>query len=90
MAVTSIGSDAFMECTMLSKVELPTALKKIGGSAFAKCPSLKEVILNSPAPPSISKSTFKGSMPAYIIPRGSLAAYIAHKDWKSITGYREK
>ena len=90
VAVTSIGSDAFMECTMLTKVELSTALKKIGGSAFAKCPSLKEVILNSPAPPSISKSTFKGCMPAYIIPRGSLSVYIANKDWKHITGYREK
>ena len=75
---------------MLSQVELSTALKKIGGSAFAKCPSLKEVIINSPAPPSISKSTFKGSMPAYIIPRGSLPVYIAHKDWKNITGYKEK
>ena len=90
VGVTSIGSDAFLECTMLTSVDLSTALKKIGGSAFAKCVSLKEVILHTPAPPSISKSTFKGCMPVYIIPRGSLPIYIAHKDWKSITGYQEK
>jgi hypothetical protein len=90
VGVTSIGGSAFEECMMLSKVELSASLKKIGGSAFSKCASLKEVILNSPAPPSISKSTFKGSFPAFVIPRGSLQVFIAHKDWKNITGYREK
>jgi hypothetical protein len=75
---------------MLSTVELSSALKKIGGSAFSKCSSLKEVIINSPAPPSISNSTFKGTAPTFIIPRGSLSVYIANKDWKNISGYKEK
>jgi hypothetical protein len=75
---------------MLTNVELSSALKKIGGSAFAKCASLKEVVLNTPTPPSISKSTFKGTAPTFVIPRGSLSVYIAHKDWKTISGYKEK
>ena len=64
--------------------------RSIGGSAFAKCASLKEVVLNTPAPPAISKSTFKGTAPTYVIPRGSLSVYLMHKDWKAITGYKEK
>ena len=75
---------------MLTNVELSSALKKIGGSAFAKCASLKEVILNTPNPPSISNSTFKGTAPSFIIPRGSLSVYIANKDWKNISGYKDK
>ena len=75
---------------MLTTVELSSALKKIGGSAFSKCASLKEVIINSPAPPTISKSTFKGTAPTFFIPRGSLSVYIANKDWKNISGYKEK
>ena len=75
---------------MLSTVELSSALKKIGGSAFAKCSSLKEVILNTPTPPTISNSTFKGTAPTFVIPRGSMNIYLANKDWKKISGYKEK
>ena len=84
MAVTTIGSDAFMDCATLNKVELPVALKKIGGEAFAKCPMLREVVLNCPAPPAISKSTFKGVAASFIIPVGSKALYSANKDWQKL------
>ena len=75
---------------MLSIVELPAALKRIGGSAFSKCPSLKTVVLNTSAPPSISKSTFKGSAPIFLIPRGSAAVYMSHKDWKNVSSFKER
>ena len=90
-AGTSIGTDAFQECTMLANVELSVALKKIGGSAFAKCPSLREVIVNSPAPPSISKSTFKDVAGCtFIIPKGCKQLYSANKDWQKISVIKEK
>ena len=69
---------------MLTKVELPTALKKIGGSAFQKCPMLREVILNCPNPPSISKSTFKGVAATFWIPTGSQPLYSTNKDWQKL------
>ena len=89
-AVKEISSSAFEECLMLTTVEIPSGLKRIGGSAFAKCASLKTVLLNSPAPPSISKSTFKGIAPTFLVPRGSTSVYMAHKDWKNISGFKEK
>jgi hypothetical protein len=88
-AVQVIGSDAFAECLLLSKVELSTGLRKIGGSAFSKCPSLRDVILNSPAPPAISKSTFKGVVANFWVPKGCTMLYAASKDWVKIA-VREK
>jgi hypothetical protein len=90
VAVKEIGGSAFEECVMLSTIELPSSLKRIGGSAFAKCSSLRTVILNSPAPPTISKSTFKGTAPTFLVPRGSVSVYMSHKDWKNVSGFKEK
>jgi hypothetical protein len=91
VAVTSIGSDAFYECTMLAKVELSVALKKIGGSAFAKCPSLRDVILNSAAPPAISRSTFKDVVScSFWLPKSTKPLYMANKDWVKVYVLKEK
>jgi hypothetical protein len=90
VGVTSIGSDAFYECVMLQSAELPAALKKIGGSAFAKCPSLREVRLNCPAPPSISKSTFKDVVSCiFLVPRRSAKIYLEDKVWSKISSIKE-
>ena len=69
---------------MLTRAELSIALKKIGGSAFQNCPLLREVVLNSPNPPSISKSTFKGVAASFLIPTGSQPLYSNDKDWKKL------
>ena len=90
VGVTSIGSDAFFDCSSLQSVELPVALKKIGGSAFAKCPSLRDVKLNTPTPPSISKSTFKDAMCTFWVPKGSVSLYTADKTWAKFTNIKEK
>ena len=82
--VTTIGSDAFNGCSTLTKAELSVAMKKIGGSAFQNCPMLREVILNSPNPPSISKSTFKGVAATFHIPTGSQPLFNANKDWQKL------
>jgi hypothetical protein len=84
VAVTTIGSDAFNGCSTLTKAELSVAMKKIGGSAFQNCPMLREVILNSPNPPSISKSTFKGVAATFHIPTGSQPLFNANKDWQKL------
>ena len=91
IAVTTIGSDAFLECTMLARAELPVALKKIGGSAFAKCPSLRDVILNTPTPPAISRSTFKDVVScSFWLPKNSKTLYMANKDWVKVYVLKEK
>ena len=44
---------------------------------------------NSPAAPSISKSTFKDSPCIIHVPKGCGIIYRSHKDWKKVTNLRE-
>lgn len=46
-AVTSIGDDAFKNCTTLTKVIIPDGIKRIGDGAFSGCVSLKEIELSA-------------------------------------------
>lgn len=43
--MTTIGAEAFRECTSLESVTLPEGLKEIKGCAFYSCTSLAEIIL---------------------------------------------
>ena len=45
--VTSIGSDAFRECGILTSIEIPNSVKKIDAIAFERCSSLKEIVIPS-------------------------------------------
>ena len=68
-------------------------LKNIGGGAFAKCVSLREVIVNAPLPPKIAKSSFKdivlGACQFYI-PRGTKNNYLQDKQWQKIPKLNER
>ncbi len=45
---------------------------------------LREVVLNCPTPPSISKSTFKDVAATFLIPVGSKPLYNNDKDWQKL------
>jgi len=45
--VTAIGTNAFQNCTYLTKIELPATLTTINASAFTGCSSLREVRMYS-------------------------------------------
>ena len=47
LPVTSIGSDAFLGCTGLTSVTLPSSITSIGNQAFYKCSGLTSVTLPS-------------------------------------------
>ena len=44
-SVTSIGSDAFYECTGLTSVTIPNSVTSIGGGAFGDCSGLTSVTI---------------------------------------------
>ncbi|MGN0654058.1 MAG: leucine-rich repeat protein, partial [Oscillospiraceae bacterium] len=46
-SVTSIGSDAFRNCTGLTSITIPDSVTSIGGSAFSGCDSLQTVYVYS-------------------------------------------
>ena len=43
--VTSIGGDAFNDCSLLETVTIPSGVKSIGGLAFFKCGSLTSIAI---------------------------------------------
>ena len=45
-SVTSIGNEAFRNCTRLTSIEIPNSVTSIGNNAFNGCSSLKEVHIN--------------------------------------------
>ena len=46
-SVTSIGTDAFYECTKLISVTIGNNVKRIGQDAFAECTALQSVIIGN-------------------------------------------
>ena len=45
--VTSIGEDAFLDCTGLSSISIPNSVTIIGGSAFGSCTGLTSVTMGN-------------------------------------------
>ena len=92
-AVREISSDAFRECSSLVTVDLSVSLKNIGGSAFAKCVSLREVNLNSPTPPTLSRSAFKDVVLGacrFLVPKGCRSSYLQDKQWQKMPQLLER
>ena len=58
-AVTSVGDNAFRDCSSLCRCVLPTGLVTIGGGAFNRCTSLAELTLPATLT-SIGESAFYG------------------------------
>lgn len=57
--VTSIKSDAFKECTAITKIRIPSSIKDIGAGAFSGCTSLTKVYLKEGLT-KIAENAFKG------------------------------
>ena len=58
--VTTIGNNAFSNCTLLEEVELPDSIYKIGGWAFGNCESLSSIDIPDTVS-YVSCSSFDGS-----------------------------
>ena len=55
--VTEIADNAFANCTLLTKIDIPYTVKKVGNNAFANCKNL-EKILGMPKVESIGNNAF--------------------------------
>lgn len=65
----------------LKRVILPDDIKSIGKSAFANCPNVSIVVLNTPAPPSLGDNALSPQRTAIFVKPGTKEEYIYHKDW---------
>jgi hypothetical protein len=77
--VTSIGSQAFRDCTNLESVTIGNSVTSIDGSAFRDCTSLASVTFKSSAPPSFGSSVFQNTpaLTTIYVPLGAKSAYQA-------------
>jgi hypothetical protein len=68
-SVTSIGNDAFSDCTSLTNVTIGNSVTNIGGYAFLQCSSLTSVYFQGNAP-SLGSAVFYGdnNAPVYYLP----------------------
>jgi len=68
--VTSIGDNAFKECTSLEKITIPQGVTSIGDNAFQSCSSLVTITIPNTVT-SIGQFAFKwGSLETITIPQG--------------------
>ena len=59
-SVTSIGSNAFMDCSSLTEVKVSKKLKSIGYNSFENCVSLKKIDLSETVLTHIGDFAFNG------------------------------
>ena len=74
--VTSIGSQAFYQCSSLTSITIPNNVTSIGIQAFSSCSSLTSITVEATTPPTLGTYVFSSSPTCYI-PAGTLSAYQA-------------
>ena len=82
-SVTSIGSRAFSDCSLLTSVEIPNSVTSIGTDAFTRC-GLINITLESETPPSYYSpfSEFAGKTTLIIPDEADIFAYLI-SDWRN-------
>jgi hypothetical protein len=84
--VTSIGEEAFYECSGLTSITIGSGINSIGKTAFASCPELTDVTCYAENVPSTYTNAFKDSYIEYAtlhVPTSAVNAYKAADPWKN-------
>ena len=86
--VTSIGNDAFEECTGLTSITIPNSVTYIGDEAFRGCKNIENVYCYAETVPSTVFNAFKDAYIEYAtlhVPESAINAYKTTKPW---SGFR--
>ena len=91
---TSIGNNAFKNCTNLDRIELPASITSIGNSAFQDCKALTSLISHIPADKLFvpGEHAFYGidkEMCTLYVAPGAKATYASTEQWKEFINIKE-
>ena len=82
--VTSIGEQAFINCSNLTTVVIPKSVKSIDNEAFKGCVNLNSVVTRNIEPLTIGANCFENYSGATLyVPAGCEAAYQAANYWNN-------
>ena len=79
--VTSISRNAFVNCTDVTSVTIPSTIRYIDDFTFIDCENMTSIINYSPTPQEIEENTIYGTDIEIHVPAGCKNAYLAAKYW---------
>lgn len=88
-SVTSVGSNAFMDCSSLTKVKISKNLKSIGYHSFENCVSLKEIDLSETVLTHIGDFAFMGCTSLREVKLPTTLEYIYERAFYGCTSLKE-
>lgn len=84
--VSSIGDNAFQNCSNITEIAIPDTVTDIGNNAFNGCANLSEVTMQGTTPPSVGTDAFTGCvLLAVTVPQSAAAAYNSNPGWSVVT-----
>ena len=84
-SVSSIGDNAFNNCTLLTEIIIPNTINSLGNNAFKNCSSLEWIRFQSYTPPVVGLDSFSGCPSDMLIyyPEGAEATW--GTEWEGFT-----
>lgn len=82
--LVTIGKEAFLRCSQISSVELPSTLQMVGESAFNGCFNLSNIVCHAVEPPSVMSRAFDGVAKDNFtveVPAQSVTRYKTESGW---------
>lgn len=89
------AGNTFDSCTSLAAVDIGSSITDIGNSAFAKCSSLKTVVIRKTSVPNLVNINVFGNSPfasggsggTLYVPSSLISSYQGATNWSTILGY---